>query len=236
MVVFLVGIIAGGSMQQSTAAKDMKLPGWVKNNAGWWSQGLVSDTEFANGIEYMIENEIVRVPAAQQASAQGMTNGQPFDEIWDAISKLQSDLTNIQVSNGIPGPAGPAGPQGQQGPVGPQGPPGPKGSSEGSSDISALQAQVNALQTKIENMHLEVTPVFRNENFHVGDLIDIDVPCPQDTVLVSGGWAVSPGNQPEVFSNQLQTVTEKYVFKAYNRGSISTDSVSIQAYCLSLVP
>ena len=26
-------------------------PKWIKNNACWWSQGLISDDEFASGLE-----------------------------------------------------------------------------------------------------------------------------------------------------------------------------------------
>ena len=35
-------------------------PEWIKNNACWWSQGLISDDEFASGLEYLIEAGIVR--------------------------------------------------------------------------------------------------------------------------------------------------------------------------------
>ncbi len=47
--------------------------------------------------------------------------GGPFTEIWNAITKLQNDLKNIQL---LPGPQGQTGPEGPQGPVGPQGEPG----------------------------------------------------------------------------------------------------------------
>ncbi len=38
-----------------------KIPEWVKNNAGWWADGLISDDDFINGIKYMVENGIIRV-------------------------------------------------------------------------------------------------------------------------------------------------------------------------------
>ena len=37
------------------------LPHWIKNNAGWWAKGLISDSEFATGIAYMIKGNIIQV-------------------------------------------------------------------------------------------------------------------------------------------------------------------------------
>ena len=37
------------------------IPDWVKSNAGWWSEHLISDEEFANGLQYLIENGIISV-------------------------------------------------------------------------------------------------------------------------------------------------------------------------------
>lgn len=38
-----------------------KIPSWIKNNASWWADGVVSDVEFLSGIEYMIERGILVV-------------------------------------------------------------------------------------------------------------------------------------------------------------------------------
>ncbi len=42
-------------------SKRVALPDWIKNNAKWWSDGIVSDGDFASGIEYMIKNGIIDV-------------------------------------------------------------------------------------------------------------------------------------------------------------------------------
>ena len=31
-----------------------KIPKWVKNNAGWWSEGMISDREFVKAVEFLI--------------------------------------------------------------------------------------------------------------------------------------------------------------------------------------
>lgn len=37
------------------------LPDWIRNNAKWWSDGIISDKDFVSGIEFMIKNEIIQV-------------------------------------------------------------------------------------------------------------------------------------------------------------------------------
>ena len=42
--------------------KDAKsVPDWVKNNANWWSENLIDDISFINGIQYLIEYKIIKI-------------------------------------------------------------------------------------------------------------------------------------------------------------------------------
>jgi len=52
-------IISKSETQESTI--NQEIPDWVKNNAKWWADGLISEDEFLNGVKYMIENGIIRV-------------------------------------------------------------------------------------------------------------------------------------------------------------------------------
>jgi len=36
-------------------------PDWIKNNASWWSDNLIDDIDFINGLEYLIEHKIVKI-------------------------------------------------------------------------------------------------------------------------------------------------------------------------------
>jgi len=38
-----------------------EIPDWIKNNAGWWADGLISEEDFLNGIKYLVEKGIIRV-------------------------------------------------------------------------------------------------------------------------------------------------------------------------------
>ncbi len=41
--------------------RDKNVPDWVRNNAGWWADGLISDDDFVSGIKYLVEQGIIRV-------------------------------------------------------------------------------------------------------------------------------------------------------------------------------
>jgi len=41
--------------------KSQYVPIWIKNNAAWWSQELIEDSDFVAGIEYLIQNEIITI-------------------------------------------------------------------------------------------------------------------------------------------------------------------------------
>jgi len=46
-----------------------KVPGWIKNNAKWWSEGQIGDSDFVGGIQYMIKEKIINIPnLPEQAS------------------------------------------------------------------------------------------------------------------------------------------------------------------------
>ncbi len=37
------------------------IPSWIKNNAGWWADNKINDIDFISGIEYLIENKIIKI-------------------------------------------------------------------------------------------------------------------------------------------------------------------------------
>ena len=37
------------------------VPDWIKNNASWWSENLIGDIDFINGLQYLIEHKIIKI-------------------------------------------------------------------------------------------------------------------------------------------------------------------------------
>lgn len=45
------------------------IPEWIKNNAGWWSEGLIGDSDFVSGIQYLMKEKVIDIPdLPEQAS------------------------------------------------------------------------------------------------------------------------------------------------------------------------
>ncbi|MGH2612807.1 MAG: hypothetical protein ACRDFB_07130, partial [Rhabdochlamydiaceae bacterium] len=48
---------------QPSGTPSAVIPSWIKNNAKWWSQGQIGDDQFIKGLQYMIQNGIIQIPA-----------------------------------------------------------------------------------------------------------------------------------------------------------------------------
>ena len=46
---------------QNVSSSAGLVPNWVKNNAKWWSEDLIGDTDFINGLDYLIEGQIIKI-------------------------------------------------------------------------------------------------------------------------------------------------------------------------------
>ena len=49
--------ISSGSAQ--TPSPTLNIPGWIKNNAGFWANGQITDQDFVSGLQYLINQKIM---------------------------------------------------------------------------------------------------------------------------------------------------------------------------------
>ena len=49
--------------------KSRYVPIWIKNNAHWWSQEMIEDSDFVAGIEYLIQEEIITISESGNVAA-----------------------------------------------------------------------------------------------------------------------------------------------------------------------
>ncbi len=48
---------------QSTSQE--QIPDWLRSNAKWWSTGVISDSEFGNGVKYLMDKELIKTDNSQ---------------------------------------------------------------------------------------------------------------------------------------------------------------------------
>jgi len=47
--------------EQASEQAEEHVPDWIRNNAGWWANGLISEDDFVNGIKYLVEQGIIKI-------------------------------------------------------------------------------------------------------------------------------------------------------------------------------
>jgi len=71
-VIFDINLQSAGSTSGQVVAKsEASIPDWIKNNAGWWSDGMIDDGSFVSGIQWLISNGVMNIPPTEQGTGTG---------------------------------------------------------------------------------------------------------------------------------------------------------------------
>ena len=82
---------------------DIDIPSWVKKNAAWWSDGQINDPDFAKGIEYLVQENIINVPTTDENIDESEVNLTTIPT-WvrnNAAWWSEGHLTDVEFANGI---------------------------------------------------------------------------------------------------------------------------------------
>jgi hypothetical protein len=93
----IAAILIAGSFVQYAAAES--IPEWIRNNALWWSEGKISQTEFISGIQFLIQIDILKVPPTQ-------TSASTSDKVPDWVKNsaawwAEGKLTDTEFINSL---------------------------------------------------------------------------------------------------------------------------------------
>jgi len=61
ILILSFSLIGSGILVPNSSAQDAQIPNWIKNVAGWWGSGIISEIEFLTGIEYLVNNNIILI-------------------------------------------------------------------------------------------------------------------------------------------------------------------------------
>lgn len=92
---------------QDYTSTNIKIPKWIKNNAKLWHDGSINDNDFEKGIQYLINQKIIKISETQQRSqsiqrvptwvknlAEMWTNGNASD---DDFTKAIEYMVNVGI-------------------------------------------------------------------------------------------------------------------------------------------
>ena len=61
--------------------RDIAIPSWIKNNAGWWADDKISDSDFLHGIKFLVETNIIQF----QSNLEKTNDVEEYLLDWDTI-------------------------------------------------------------------------------------------------------------------------------------------------------
>ena len=98
---------ATSEVMNFTKPQSIVVPSWIKNNAKWWSQGQLGDEDFVKGIQYLIQEGIMKIPHGQSGanSSQKIPLWVKNNAGWWASGQISDDdfVKGIQylITNGL---------------------------------------------------------------------------------------------------------------------------------------
>ena len=79
-------VAAVATFPLAASAQSDAVPSWVKNTAGWWADDQISETEFVDSMEYLIDSGIIDVASEQNFGITELTIGFIPSEKADELS------------------------------------------------------------------------------------------------------------------------------------------------------
>lgn len=71
-------------------AQDSTIPDWVKNNAKWWADGQIAESDFISAMQYLINQQIITIPVTSVIAAD--TNLDENDRVMSVIVTYNGEL------------------------------------------------------------------------------------------------------------------------------------------------
>ena len=73
IAVLVISVATSLAISLQASGQNYNIPDWVKNNAKWWSEGQIGDSDFISAIKYLIENDILVIEQSDDESSDELT-------------------------------------------------------------------------------------------------------------------------------------------------------------------
>jgi len=103
----IIDIIGTDALNPFLIETEVGIPSWIRDNAGWWADGQIDDDTFVDGIEYLINEEIMIIPQTEsgESSEQDVPSWIRDNAGWWADGQIDDDtfVDGIEylITNGI---------------------------------------------------------------------------------------------------------------------------------------
>ena len=87
--------VAAGLLLVATAAfsEEGAIPGWIKQSAGWWADGLIGDADYINSLQWLVDNGYISLDAGEtQRLVQDGKYSIEHPEGWERQVPIREEL------------------------------------------------------------------------------------------------------------------------------------------------
>ncbi len=94
LVIAIISVLTVSvSITSISAQSQYDIPSWVKGIAGFWVEEKISDQEFGEGVSFLINEEIIKVPEVERLK-QELAHLKSIDD-----SDLEDDIKELELKN-----------------------------------------------------------------------------------------------------------------------------------------
>ena len=88
-ILILISIGGITALSSTTLAEETPIPNWIRNTALWWGEEKISDNDFINALQWLMNEEILNVPTSDTSNKEIVDKEINFD-------KLSLEITGIE--------------------------------------------------------------------------------------------------------------------------------------------
>jgi micrococcal nuclease len=82
-----------------SAKQDYEIPVWVKEVAGFWVADEISDQDFGEGIGFLIENDLVKIPKIKELENEIIRLKSVNDNYRGIVESLENEISKLRNEN-----------------------------------------------------------------------------------------------------------------------------------------
>jgi len=101
-VAFLI-LISGfaiTSLSSVIFAQDTFIPNWIRDTALWWGEGKISDTDYINSLQWLIDKEILKIPILEE-NGDKIDKEVDFDKISFEVAGIEELIENSDIRQAL---------------------------------------------------------------------------------------------------------------------------------------
>ena len=72
-LLILIASVSIAPIASAQVATSSNVPGWIKNTAGWWADGIIDENTFVQAVQWLVSNNIIDIPPTTVSSAADTT-------------------------------------------------------------------------------------------------------------------------------------------------------------------